>query len=562
LDEKLAALKSTGVQVTDSGSGVTTPRVQVDAALGITVDPVVPVFPLDELNSTEAKFEWQRSAYARHYRLVIWKDGGEVFNQLVNPACISNICSYTLAFMLEEGTGYTWQISAVSPLGSQTTPSSEIPFEVGITVSSVPADLSFNLDSLTNTVAPVRPTFKWTHRENETDTTVPGHWYNVEISQGGSQTSIWYPVQQICEGLRCEVKPTRDEFLIGLNNGVSTWRVRFWTPEGGIQGWSDSQTITIELERPVVPQNVVVDGSTGRPVITWSHDPNATWFNVWVGTSDLEQIHFEWYEKTDAVCSGLTCTLVPDAHPLETGTYAVWMRSWGPVGFSDSADSLGWAGQFDFPVDNAAPQAVSALTGTDENSGRPTFSWLGVDDATWYQVQIRDTEGENVVLEWHSAYDLGCGPDEQCTLVPQAVLDQNATYGWRLQAWGPGGFNMNASDFFVSGMTFTVSAAAPTPPTPITPTGETRHSKPTFTWTGLDDGSWYNVQVFNNGESEPFIEDWFPAESLGCNISAACATQINTWLGNGTYQWRVRAYTPVDVGPFSEKITFTVVNSP
>ncbi len=566
-DEKLLALKETGSKLTDSNNVITS-RIQIDAALNRELTTPILQFPTNSGNSgVILKFQWGRVAYAWRYHVrVLDSNSAVVFDQIVAPQCNINNCSYTPGINLNIASTYQWNVAAVSPLGTESAPSSTGTFIADATISDVPADLI--VTGLTNT-APVRPTFFWTHKTSQNATTVPGEWYNVSVTQGGIplMETEWFPVHQVCSGVRCEFTPDRDDFLIGLGNGTTTWRVRAWDIDNGFGDWSSSSLITVEMSEPQLPANVRVQATSGRPIMTWNHDPNASWFNVWVGTPapEYEAVSFDWYEKTDIICGGLTCTLAPDAHPPSNGTYELWVRSWGPEGFSTGGSFEGWAGPYAFSVTNSQPNVIDALTTTHTNSGRPTVGWNPVNGATWYHVQFLDSSDAVVYSNWYAALEIGC--DTTCQVATSAILENNQTYSGRMQAWGPGGFNSGSATTFVNGADFTVDAASAAAPTGLTPTGTINTAAPVFSWNAVTDASWYELLVdpAPNAQTElnPAHQQWYPAEQLGCTGGGICSIQVNDlYLTNGGHSFRVRAYTPAGVGNFSADAGFTISGRP
>ena len=105
-------------------------------------------------------------------------------------------------------------------------------------------------------------------------------------------------------------------------------------------------------------------------------------------------VYNQWLEKAamPGLCDGTTCTLTPDINPV-AGIYQVYLRAWGPGGFSVDYDTQGWSAPvpLDLSMFTSTPDVTNFISpdGTsDVTTAQPTFSWEGVAGATWYRIWV------------------------------------------------------------------------------------------------------------------------------------------------------------------------------
>jgi predicted secreted protein len=94
-------------------------------------------------------------------------------------------------------------------------------------------------------------------------------------------------------------------------------------------------------------------------------------------------------------------------------------------------------------------------------------------------------------------------------------------------------------------------------PTPISPSGNTSQTTPTFTWNGVDDGVAYKLQV-NNAKNQRLVLNWYNANQV-CSGGSCQIAPIQS-QGYGTYTWYVKSRNAAGVeGPWSREMSFTIV---
>ncbi|GAB4530517.1 MAG: hypothetical protein OHK0046_51130 [Anaerolineae bacterium] len=332
-----------------------------------------------------------------------------------------------------------------------------LPALVSITVSDA-TPTPTNTPTATATATPtVTPTATATLAPGELSITIPPNgyatpiinwdstgadWYQVTITLEAGNLQIynqWTPEDELCAGgPSCELVIGTNILPFGLGEGDHTLTVNAWTWTNEAAGAGDFALVGTE------PFNVsprgLVDASSGRPVITFQDSSAIEWVNVFVGTPDFSQtVDFRWYEKArSATCTGGTCTLLPNANPLN-GDYVVYLQVW-------DGRITSWSGPFLFSLDFEAASEAVALTPA-IIGGVVTFRWNNDGTATWYQLFVGSQEGgvySTAYAQWNPATALGCAGGGVCAITPTVEYAENTAYEYWLQAFGPGGIDQSA----------------------------------------------------------------------------------------------------------------------
>lgn len=252
---------------------------------------------------------------------------------------------------------------------------------------------------------------------------------------------------------------------------------------------------------PEAPSYICAQGNAGEPIISWRNDPNADWFNIWIGRLGTNSVTFyqalwEWYPKDPAdeirpgvqlanvTCEGLTCTLKPNITMLGGGEFQVWMQAWGNGSFSSGGSGVqidpgaaAWNGPAIFTLPSAAPGPVTGMTYTVDNTGKISLGWMASEGSTWYNIWLgtAPTEWSPRSFVWIDAETLGCLNGGMCWVTPGTPTLNNALepgvfnvtlapddYIFYVQSWGLGQFNTGGIDntSWVPGPTFTIDATS------------------------------------------------------------------------------------------------------
>jgi len=210
-----------------------------------------------------------------------------------------------------------------------------------------------------------RPTIVWDNDEN-------ADWYNIWIGDANGQILYdWFPKRggaldtddapdkAECAGLTCTFQPHINPSAGTYTVWMQAWGTKEGTLAGGMlsniggngaavgaPGWNSSATFTYPAIRPgaVLPLTTTVNDE--RDVtLTWAAAHYASWYNVWIGTSepDWQQSFSGWMTAEALGCQNTpACTLdsttpvyLPSGNlQLESGEYVWYIQSWGPGGFS------------------------------------------------------------------------------------------------------------------------------------------------------------------------------------------------------------------------------------
>ncbi len=298
---------------------------------------------------------------------------------------------------------------------------------------------------------PIVPTFHWAHFANESDTSVPAERYLLTVERNGTKhIEQWYDAATSCNGTDCAAAPGV-EFT---NGGTYDWKVESWTQANGI-GESASSTFEIDLSVPGQMTGVTVESNQGRPLISFVDDPDALWYQVYIGSSDYSNtVHMQWYEKTGNLCGNGRCQILTEAWPTN-GDYVIHIRAWGQGGFGDGGVN-GWSEAYDMQVSYEAPAVVVQLGISSNEQPTGTFSWNGSNGASWYQLWVGTPgpEFETHHMGWYNIQDLGCSDAGMCYATPGLDLPAGE-YIWYVRSWGPGGFSTGGANGWAEGTPFT-----------------------------------------------------------------------------------------------------------
>ncbi len=250
-----------------------------------------------------------------------------------------------------------------------------------------------------------------------------------------------------------------------------------------------------------------------RPDFRWDDVANATWYHVWIGRNGVKY-HDVWLSQTSA--------WQPD-FGMHGGDYTWWVQPWSP----DTGHGA-WSGPSVFSISNRVPTETMLLAPDGRLATSPTqFIWRATEHATHYQWWL-SRDGEK--------YDTGWVADHP-TFTPSVALPYGI-YDWWVRAWSPDGYGpWSQRTRFVYGM-----------PETVTPSGliyDTR--RPEFAWRSVVDASWYEISVTRNGVASRDL--WVQ--------TATHFTFASSFL-YGDYSWKVRAWAPNSLGPWSEVTAFSI----
>ena len=175
------------------------------------------------------------------------------------------------------------------------------------------------------------------------------------------------------------------------------------------------------------------------------------------------------------------------------------------------------------------------------NQGRPTITWNDDPHASWYQVYVGNSTAGTLHFEWHEKTQGLCN-GIICALTPDSN-PLNGSYDIYIRAWGPNGFSAGGLDGWSGAISFTLAFAPPAQVSNLM-ASNVNSGRPTFEWTGVPGGTWYQIWVGSAGTLQTKHTQWILAADLGCENAGQCTLLPNVALGNGDYVWYVQTWGP------------------
>ncbi|OQY33232.1 MAG: hypothetical protein B6I38_03805 [Anaerolineaceae bacterium 4572_5.1] len=271
------------------------------------------------------------------------------------------------------------------------------------------------------------------------------------------------------------------------------------------------------------------------PDYEWDETGGASWYQLKVNENGGGDVILGWYQVgVDVTCASSICTPNPGIilpNDVYDWTVQPWTGAYGS-----------WYGTLTFTVNADVPELLyPAGTVTDST---PLYEWEETSGASWYQLQVDETGGSNVILGWYQVgVDVNCSGGT-CSLDPNVFL-LNDTYDWRVQPW-TGTYGIWYGKF-----TFTVDA--PIPPLLSPTNGSTvTVSTPNYQWQETGGASWYYLHVEDDYGNQ-VIGAWY---QVGVDVTCSggvctlnpgivlpddslCWWTVQPWLGyyGNWYDW-------------------------
>jgi len=365
------------------------------------------------------------------------------------------------------------------------------------TVPMLPSDIQ--------TVATIRPTFKWTAVSNAA--TYEVHVYNVTTNKHDATSK---------KGI------IGTSFTSTVNRPPGTYNVwvRGRTSAGLLSGWSPKATWIVSLTTTVL--NSGRTESSGNFKISWNPVSGASTYDVKVDR--LTSSTTDYLRNTSVIGTTLSVS------NFDVGSYGIWVRARNTAG-----DLGGWSPQAIVNV-NYATAAVSVIA-TDLKS-TPSLRWLPVGGAALYEVQVNNlTTGVSDVVRNTAV--------EGTTLV-LANLPAASYRAWvRGRDLAGGGFYVWSSAF-----NFEVGGA----PRITSPTGNGQPLRPTITWTSVSGAARYEIWVANLTTGIREISD--------TNLLSNSYTPTTDLKQSNNYRVWIRAFDSSGAATtWSLPVTFTIASN-
>ncbi|HEX3051125.1 MAG TPA: hypothetical protein VHP83_10760 [Aggregatilineaceae bacterium] len=478
----------------------------------VVIDNLAPrlVSPLSlsGTTATTVTLRWTASATAASYEVQVDDDPAFGSATPYTPTTATQVLSG-----LSVGTTYYWQVRFVDAEGNPSTWSAPWNFSV---VASV--------------VTPARPVLSTPTTGSATNDTTPE--FTWQAAANG--TSYEFQVDNLNTFASPEMSYTGPALNFTLSSplpaGRYYWRVRAVSADHIAGPWSVIWNVVIDLTPPAAPV-------LSTPVNN-SSTPTTTPRLVWVAAASANGYRLQ-VDTVDTFDSGSTLVIeqapvaYPFTSPLTDGTTYYWrVQAKDPAG-----NWSGWSAVYHFRVTMLrAPLDGSATTDT-----TPTFAWYAVTGTgVTYQFQLDDAP----VIDEGSLVDSSSG----AALARTTPVLPYGKYYWRVRpviSGVPGAWSQ----------TWLVTVT-PTPPVrpvqtaPVTAT-LTNDNTPTFTWRGVTNGVYYQLQIASNTTFN------YPVQDVTGDDGVVSYTALQ--LADGKYFWRVRAFNSLDVpGAWSAVWNLTV----
>ncbi|MEQ8677680.1 MAG: choice-of-anchor Q domain-containing protein [Aggregatilineales bacterium] len=384
--------------------------------------------------------------------------------------------------------------------------------------------------------------------------------YEIYLS---NTPSSGFVVQQtisdsICAFTTCEIDlTTLNEAYRLPNNGAYTWYLR---EAGGT--WVGPMSFTLTVPPPgLVTLEATTNTDNLSPIFNWSLSGdavNATYFNLYLTTSEGVLVFDQWFTRTEA-CSdpnSTDCAIQSPVVLANNQSYALYIRSYGLGGYSVGGPfNNGYQGASNFTVNAPIPSQIAPLGDVNIVGGNPLYTWGDLDGAEYYYLYVANSAGAQVINEVIS--DLGYCNGTSCQL-DATTLSENyrlvtGTYTWYIRGWR----NDQATPWS-AGVNFTLTANLPGAVTKISPLQDDIETdyEVAFSWNEVSDASGYNLYLVDPNA----VASGVLAGQVGNEVT--CLSGVCTWTytlaeAPGVWTWYVSAFNAAGTGTWSTPTTFT-----
>ena len=176
--------------------------------------------------------------------------------------------------------------------------------------------------------------------------------------------------------------------------------------------------------------------STSTPNFTWTGDPAATWYRVWLQSTSGPVLTSAWVSSNGASCEGSSnCRYSLNTY-LSAGSYYFWVMAYSPGGYSS------WSSRADITV-SLVPTQVTLLVPLATATSTPVFVWERSENATWYRLMVVNAATPTVPEPipdggWVQPSNVSCPTDGACIFTPGLTLGPG-TYSWSILPWSASG---------------------------------------------------------------------------------------------------------------------------
>jgi hypothetical protein len=293
----------------------------------------------------------------------------------------------------------------------------------------------------------------------------------------------------------------------------------------------------------VSPSGII---KTGKPTYNWKAVSGCVYYCLMVWDDNNKVILKQWYDASDFPAAAKICSVTP-LLALNAGGYKWQVESW-------NCKEKSWSKVMKFTVcgSSSLPGKAALVSPRDVvGTKNPTFVWNAVAESSRYCLKVSDAKTPNAPIfeECYDASEVLSG--KTCTVSPKINLPAGSYRWWVRTAncKGDGPW----SDF----LSFKYIKQLPGRCNPLTPTGLTASSQPTFTWTAASAAKEYHIQVDNDAVNIMDIK----CDASDVTSGSRCSLLLPDELPDdvSVYFWRIQASNDEGVGPWSSYRYFEIV---
>jgi Zn-dependent metalloprotease len=336
----------------------------------------------------------------------------------------------------------------------------------------------------------------------------------------------------------------RFRWRMGLDNSFYNWG--WWLDDVRLYTCSPAAT-SPSAATLISPSGMI---STAGPTYKWNAVSNANWYYLWIDNWSGSHVFDNWYAASQVGCTtGIgTCFITPPV-TLTTTSYNWYIQTWGPGGYGP------WSAAMTVSVSFGPPAATLLSPSGGTTTTTPTYKWNAVSSSTDYHLWVDGASG-NVVNQWYTAAQAGCGGGTGiCSATPSTSL-ANANYKWYIQTYNTSGYGPWSTE-----QLFTVTATPPSAAMLVSPSGGITTTAATYKWNAVSGATMYYLWV--DGPWGNVIKQWYSAAEVGCGGgTGTCSVTPTTSLQNGAYNWAIQTSNLAGYGPWSSVMTFTLSMPP
>jgi hypothetical protein len=301
----------------------------------------------------------------------------------------------------------------------------------------------------------------------------------------------------------------------------------------------DNTPPTISAVELVQPVNTTLE--TRIPTFTWKiplteYQDVASWTLEYASDTQLQQDRrtIEGLTNLSTIISGDKASISYTLTSSQALTNGTWYWHIAATDAAGNASSFTSVTSFVVNAGAEPPAKVSLVSppnGFEDTPKRPTFSWLQLQGATTYQLQVAGNSSFTTPVI------------DQSTITTTSYMAPSdlepGTYYWRVTSNAP---NAQWSDVW----SFTISGQAPVQVILQSPSSGAQNmpANPTFQWQALEGAATYTLEVSTNTAFTSLVVNKTGLTTTSWGTAADWQGNDPSELGAGTYYWRVSSNLP------------------